>query len=130
MSLRIEALRRELVRGDAPGPLMTRFFDALDADPRLLAAAAPATPPPELEEHLRRTGREVLGRPVELTAAHWQHLPALRLWHGGGVLSGKPVTVVWCEELGLGLLGLALDLRGQMHFARFQLQTALAVAAG
>jgi hypothetical protein len=117
----IEDLKRDFEAAEDLAALMHRFFDCIDADPRLTSAAQPGEAPPAMVACVDRIGREVLGRGASLTSARWLHLGRHRLWHGGGVLGGKLVTVVWFEDLQRGLLALSLDLRGRMHFARFTL---------
>lgn len=112
------ALKQALNRSERFGDVIERFFDAVDADPRLMTDGL-ACRPELVIAAVREVGRQLTGPGSTLTDDCWAHLPEHGFIHGAGLVGGKPAVAIYFEELGRGMIAVTLQDSGDMVFARF-----------
>ena len=94
------------------------FFDHFGENPAFLELSTP-------KEHdflpkiLRLTAREILGREVVSPEQVSMYVPDFLFYHGPLNFNGVMGSFLFCEELGVGLMGLTNDDTGETQFARF-----------
>lgn len=118
MDERLTALRDSMVSARDLAEPWDLFFDLTD-DPAFMALGRPARHPP-LEAAVEAVAERLFGREVLATGLLLIEIPERSFFHGRCFLEGRLASILFFEDVPVGLLALPESLRGgQMTFARF-----------
>jgi hypothetical protein len=112
-------LREKLLEGQEFSQVFD-FFMTHFGEKAEFHALGERTQNPLLEAIVGQVGKEVLGREVSTEGMVFTGLPEQGFIHGGGLLGGRLTTVIYFEDICVGLLAVVMATAPSLtQFARF-----------
>lgn len=118
-SNKVETLKTVLSTGTEFGKVFHHFFDHLGADPGFLDAGKRAKNP-RLKTIVREAVEKALNEKTEITNLMLIKMAKEKFYHGTCFLNGRMATVLYFEDLDMGMIAISMGLTtGQMSYIRF-----------
>jgi hypothetical protein len=114
----LAVLKDKLVHATQFTDVVNYFFDHFGEDPEFIGLGE-ATRHPFLESVLAEVGRQMFGNQVAIMDMMLTRLPDRHFIHGGGVLNGRVATVLYFEDIAVGLVVVASSTSKETKLARF-----------
>lgn len=115
----ISRLKQKLITAKDLGSVWEYFWDYIDEHPDFMQLGSPARHR-FLEKVLREIGRKAFDKRVRLTKPMLIRLPKYRFIHGSCQLNGHLASVLFFEELQMGLVAIVIsDYPGETQIVRF-----------
>jgi hypothetical protein len=115
----LSTLKDKLVNAKEFADVYRYFLDHFGEDPAFMGLGDRAESP-FLEAVFKQVGHQLLGRPVAVTQLLLTRLADRNFLHGACMLAGTLATVVYFEDIAVGLLAMVSPKEpGLMHYARF-----------
>jgi hypothetical protein len=114
----LSTLKQQLVDATDFAPVWDYFMTNFGEDPAFMALGERAHCP-LLEAIIPHVGQSIFQKKVPVANLLLTRLPEQQFIHGGFMLNGKLATVFYFEDLGVGLLTVALSFAGNTRLVRF-----------
>ncbi|UEM20911.1 hypothetical protein JL100_028250 [Skermanella mucosa] len=118
---KLEDLKNTLLTADSFARVQEKFFDDLGMSPDFVAAGQ-AVDVPLLKAAFEQVGRRVLGPNCTVQGFALFRMEADKFVHGGCMMDGCLATVLYFEDVDVGLIAVSTDFStGAMTYARISL---------
>ena len=114
----LTVLKDKLVHATQFADVINYFFDHFGEDAEFIGLGD-ATRHAFLESVLAEVGRQMFGNQVAIMDVLLTRLPEQHFIHGGGVLNGRVATVLYFEDIAVGLVAVASPSSKETKLARF-----------
>ncbi len=114
----LDRMKERLLSHSDLAALADEFFTLMERSPQIMEASLP-TEQPQVQAALGQIAAELLEGPAHVLATILLRFASSRFVHGAFLLDGRPGTLFFFEDLGVGLATLTFGLDGQTHVARF-----------
>jgi hypothetical protein len=114
----LTVLKDKLVHATQFTDVINYFFDHFGEDAEFIGLGE-ATRHAFLESVLAEVGRQMFGNQVAIMDLLLTRLPERHFIHGGGTLNGRVVTVLYFEDVAVGLVAVASPSSKETKLARF-----------
>lgn len=115
---RLSELKDKLATAEDLAEVWNFFFDHFGEDRAFVALGKPKRVP-LVRDILRRVAKQLYGDGAQLQRLHLKVLRDQRFAHGSCSLAGRPTTVLYFGETGMGSLASSDPATGRTQFARF-----------
>ena len=112
-----DELKKEFASAKSFSDFWERFMDNW-ADRRSFIDMGVATDNPQLMKIIVMTCSRIVGKPVELQMPMLVSIPEANMIHGAYFVAGTMGSILYFEDIGMGLVVLAL-VNGRTEYARF-----------
>ncbi len=114
----LAVLKDKLVHAAQFADVINYFFDQFGQDAEFIGLGD-ATRHPFLESVLAEVGRQMFGNQVAIMDMLLTRLSEQHFIHGGGVLNGRVATLLYFEDIAVGLVAVASPSSKETKLARF-----------
>ena len=114
----LAVLKDKLVHASQFTDVINYFFDHFGENAEFIGLGE-ATRHPFLEGVLAEVGRQMFGNNVAIMDMLLTRLPEQHFIHGGGTLNGRVATVLYFEDIAVGLAAVASPGSKETKLARF-----------
>jgi hypothetical protein len=114
----LAVLKDKLVHATQFTEVINYFFDQFGEDPEFIGLGE-ATRHTFLESVLAEVGRQMFGSQTAIMDMLLTRLPEKHFIHGGGILNGRVATVLYFEDVAVGLVAVASPISKETKLARF-----------
>jgi hypothetical protein len=114
----LATLKEKLIEAEKFADVFSYFLDHF-GEQREFIALGERTRHDFLENVLSQIGQQIFGRPVEMSGLILTRLADQQFIHGGGLMNGSLATVIFFEDINVGLAAIAVLDSDETKFARF-----------
>jgi len=126
---RLQELKKLLMTGDDFNATYRFFFD--NFSDRAFFGLGRKAKNPIIKATLESVRGQMFGEEGKVSLLKLINIPSARFYHGGCTINGRMATVIYFEDIEMGMVAIAMSLTsGQMHYARFSTTRVPADKAG